>query len=350
MIPLCLAAGNTFVLKAASAAPQSALRFTELWMEAGLPPGVLNVITCAPDDVSLFIQHPDIVGVSFVGSSETGARVYAEAAAEGKRVQVLGEAKNHALVMADCALERTAAGIINAFCGCAGQRCMALPVVVAEEPVADALVRLLREKAAHLKLGPAYDKNTTLGPLVSASRRKNVLDWIGRGIREGAELVLDGRGISVPGYENGFFIGPTLFDHVTPGMSIGEQEIFGPVLCIKRVRNFEEGLSVMNANPFANGSVIYTQNGRYAREFTRRTHGGMVGVNVGIPVPVCSFGFTGHKRSFFGDLHTMGTDGVRFYTEKKTVTSTWFEDGHSGIVDTWDGTLGSLSENSGKRN
>ena len=241
MIPLCLAAGNTFVLKAASAAPQSALRFTELWMEAGLPPGVLNVITCAPDDVSLFIQHPDIVGVSFVGSSETGARVYAEAAAEGKRVQVLGEAKNHALVMADCALERTAAGIINAFCGCAGQRCMALPVVVAEEPVADALVRLLREKAAHLKLGPAYDKNTTLGPLVSASRRKNVLDWIGRGIREGAELVLDGRGISVPGYENGFFIGPTLFDHVTPGMSIGEQEIFGPVLCIKRVRNFYVG-------------------------------------------------------------------------------------------------------------
>ena len=350
MIPLCLAAGNTFVLKAASAAPQSALRFTELWMEAGLPPGVLNVITCAPDDVSLLIQHPDIVGVSFVGSSETGARVYAEAAAEGKRVQVLGEAKNHALVMADCALERTAAGIINAFCGCAGERCMALPVVVAEEPVANALVRLLREKAAHLKLGPAYDKNTTLGPLVSASRRKNVLDWIERGIREGAELVLDGRGISVPGYENGFFLGPTLFDHVTPGMSIGEQEIFGPVLCIKRVRDFEEGLSVMNANPFANGSVIYTQNGRYAREFTRRTHGGMVGVNVGIPVPVCSFGFTGHKRSFFGDLHTMGTDGVRFYTEKKTVTSTWFEDGHSGTVDTWDGTLGSLSENSGKRN
>ena len=339
MIPLCIAAGNTFVLKAASADPQSAMRFTELWQQAGLPDGVINLVTCEPAEVTHLINHPDIVGVSFVGSTSIGSQVYAEAAAAGKRVQVLGEAKNHALVMADCNLERTAAGIINAFCGCAGERCMALPVVVVEESIADALREQLVAKAAELHLGPAYDKATELGPVVNARHKASVLGWIEKGIEEGADLAMDGRVAAVPGYEGGFFVGPTIFDRVTPAMSIGNKEIFGPVLCIKRVKDFEEGLAVMNTNPLANGSVIYTQSGRYAREFAKRTHGGMVGVNVGIPVPVCAFGFTGHKRSFLGDLHVMGTDGVRFYTELKNVTATWFSPTTAAKVDTWDGML-----------
>lgn len=339
MIPLCIAAGNTFVLKAASSAPQSALRFTELWQEAGLPDGVLNVVTCEPADVKVLMNHPDIVGVSFVGSTEVGEKIYAECAAAGKRVQVLGEAKNHALVMADCQLERTAAGIINAFCGCAGERCMALPTLCVEESIADALLAKLVEKAKELPLGPAYDKATKLGPVVNARQKKSVTEWIDKGIAEGATLVLDGRKTVVPGYEDGFFIAPTIFDHVTEAMSVGTKEIFGPVLCIKRVKDFEEGLAIMNRNPFANGSVIYTQSGRYAREFAKRTHGGMVGINVGIPVPVCAFGFTGHKRSFLGDLHVMGLDGVRFYTEIKNVTATWFAPDATSVTDTWDGML-----------
>ncbi|WP_297895739.1 CoA-acylating methylmalonate-semialdehyde dehydrogenase [uncultured Desulfovibrio sp.] len=341
MIPLCIASGNTFVLKAASSAPQSALRFTELWREAGLPDGVLNVVTCNAADVSHLINHPDIVGVSFVGSTSVGEKVYAEAAAAGKRVQCLGEAKNHALVLNDAVLDRTAAGIINAFCGCAGERCMALPVIVAQEGIADALVQKLVEKAKELRMGPAWDRaDTTLGPLVNARHKESVLKWIETGLEEGAVMVLDGRKPSVaPGCENGFFVGPTILDHVKPGMSVGEREVFGPVLCIKRVKTFEEGLAIMNANPYANGSVIYTSSGYYARQFARYTDGGQVGVNVGIPVPVCCFGFTGHKRSFIGDLHVMGSDGVRFYTESKNVTSTWFLPDHQGTVDTWDGML-----------
>ncbi len=346
MIPLCVAAGNTFVLKAASSAPQSALRMTELWQEAGLPDGVLNVVTCDAKDVNFLIRHPRIVGVSFVGSSSVGQQVYAEAAAAGKRVQALGEAKNHALVLADCRPERTASGIINAFCGCAGERCMALPVIVVEERIADALVALLKEKAAALRLGPAWEKETRLGPLVTARHRESVLRWIEKGLDEGATLALDGRDARVPGHEGGFFVGPTILDHVSSDMSVGDREIFGPVLCVKRVHSFEEGLRAMNANAFANGSVIYTESGYYAREFARRTHGGMVGINVGIPVPVCCFGFTGHKQSFFGDLHVMGSDGVRFYTESKNVTSTWFREDDTGAVDTWDGMLPGLPSRS----
>lgn len=346
MIPICVAAGNTFVLKAASIAPQSALRMTELWAEAGLPAGVLNVVCCAASDAGILINNPAVAGVSFVGSSSIGSRVYAEAAAAGKRVQALGEAKNHALVLADCVVDRAAASIINAFCGCAGERCMALPVIVVEDAIADTLVKLLKEKAQELKIGAAWDKDTRLGPLVTARHRESVLQWIEKGLEEGAELVLDGRGAVAPGYEGGFFVGPTILDHVKPGMIVGDREIFGPVLCIKRVGSFEEGLKIMNANPFANGSVIYTESGYFAREFARRTHGGMVGINVGIPVPVCTFGFTGHKQSFFGDLHVMGRDGIRFYTESKNITTTWFRQAERKTVDTWDGMMPGLPNNS----
>ncbi|SPT70996.1 CoA-acylating methylmalonate-semialdehyde dehydrogenase [Anaerobiospirillum thomasii] len=342
MIPLAIAAGNTFVLKAATADPQSALRFMELWKEAGLPDGVVNIVTCKDEDIHYLIEHEDIKGVSFVGSTGIGQLVYEQAAKAGKRVQCLGEAKNHALVMDDAVLDRTASGIINAFCGCAGERCMALPVVVAQEGIADKLVEKLVEKAKELKMGRAYAPGTTLGPVVSARRKEAIINWIETGIKEGAKLVLDGRNPEVePGCENGFFVGPTILDNVTPEMTVGQREIFGPVLCIKRVKTFEEGLALMNANPFANGSVIYTSSGYYARKFARYTDGGQVGINVGIPVPVCCFGFTGHKKSFIGDLHVMGTDGVRFFTESKNVTSTWFLPDHNAEVDTWDGSLAS---------
>jgi malonate-semialdehyde dehydrogenase (acetylating)/methylmalonate-semialdehyde dehydrogenase len=341
MAPLCIATGNTMVLKAASFVPQSAMRILELWAEAGLPKGVLNLVTCGRDQAELLLRHPDVKGISFVGSTAVGLHIYATAAAAGKRVQALTEAKNHALVLRDCALERTARGIINAACGCAGERCMALPTVVVEEAIADRLVALLKQYMQELKVGPAYHKTSQLGPLVNAEHKKFVTEWIQKGKDEGAQLLLDGRGVKVPGYENGFYVGPTLFDHVKPGMAIGDQEVFGPVLCVKRVKDFEEGLAVMNANGFANGSVIYTQSGHQAREFAKRTHGGMVGINVGIPVPLGVFGFTGHKRSFFGDLHAMGTDGVRFFTELKGITAHWFEDAATPgeVSNSWDGMI-----------
>lgn len=341
MTPICIACGNTIVLKAATFTPQSALRFAELYKEAGLPDGVINIVTCSRREAELLMTHPDVKGISFVGSTKVGKHVYSTAAAHGKRVQALCEAKNHALVLEDAPIERTAAGIINAGFGCAGERCMALPVVVAQEGIADALVAALVEQARKLKLGPAYEKDSQLGPVVNAPHKESVVKWIEKGIEEGAELVLDGRGAVVPGYEKGFYLGPTIFDHVKSGMTVGDEEIFGPVLCVKRVKDFEEGLALMNANPFANGSVIFTQSGHYAREFTVRTHGGMVGVNVGIPVPVGVFPFSGHKDSFFGDLHCLGKDGFRFYTETKVVTSRWFdeEESRKKAVSTWDGTI-----------
>ncbi len=342
MAPLCIATGNTFVLKAASFVPQSSMRILELWEEAGLPRGVINLVTCGRNEAEILLKHPQVKGVSFVGSTSVGRHIYATAAANGKRVQALTEAKNHALVLRDAALERTARGIMNSACGCAGERCMALPAVVVEEAIADQLVALLVKMMKELKIGPAYDKTSQMGPLVNAGHRQSVVKWIEKGIEEGAELVLDGRGITVKGYEEGFYLGPSLFDHVKPGMTVGDQEVFGPVLCIKRVKDFAEGLALMNANEFANGSVIYTQSGYYARDFARRTHGGMVGVNVGIPVPLGMFGFTGHKNSFFGDLHTMGTDGVRFFTQLKNVTTHWFSEAEAHetrVLNSWDGMI-----------
>ncbi len=341
MMPLCIATGNTFVLKPATMTPMTSLRMTELLYEAGLPKGVVNVVTCSRREADLILKHPDVKGIIFVGSTSVGLHVYSTAAAHGKRVQALCEAKNHALVLQDAPLERTARGIINAAFGCAGERCMALPAIAVEESIADDLVALLVKFAKERKIGPAYDKASELGPLVSAGQKKWVLDWIEKGIAEGAKLVLDGRNVTVKGNEGGFYLGPTVFDHVEPGMSVGDEEVFGPVLCVKRVKNFEQGVALMNANRFANGSVIFTQSGHYSREFARPTHAGMVGINVGIPVPVGMFPFAGHKNSFFGDLHTLGKDGIRFFTESKCVTTTWFgeEERKKAKIDTWDGVL-----------
>jgi malonate-semialdehyde dehydrogenase (acetylating)/methylmalonate-semialdehyde dehydrogenase len=342
MMPLCIATGNTLILRPSPVTPMTSIRMTELLYEAGLPEGVVNLVTCGPSGAESLVAHPDIRGIMFVGSTRVGQNVYANAARHGKRVQALCQAKNHALVMEDAPIERTARGIINGAFGCAGERCMALPVVAAHESIADELVACLVRLARERKLGPGYDKTSELGPLVTAQHRKSVTDWIQRGIDEGAVLALDGRAAVVEGYESGFFLGPCIFDHVKPGMSIGEQEIFGPVLSVKRVKSFEEGLGLINSNPYANGAVIFTQNGFYSREFARRSHAGMVGINVGIPVPVSVFPFSGHKQSFFGDLHAMGRDGVRFFTQVKSVTATWFdeEEIRREKIDTWDGMLG----------
>jgi malonate-semialdehyde dehydrogenase (acetylating)/methylmalonate-semialdehyde dehydrogenase len=341
MIPLCITLGNTFVLKSASLTPMTSMRVLELLIEAGLPKGVVNLVTCSRVEAELLLKHPDVRGISYVGSTSVGLHIYSTAAAHGKRVQALCEAKNHGLVLRDAALERSALGIINSTFGCAGMRCMALPALCVEEACADEFLSYLVKYAKARKIGCAYDPATELGPVVSAEHKESVINWINKGVEEGATLILDGRNVVVPGFENGHFVGPTIFDHVKPGMTSGDCEIFGPVTSIKRVKDFEEGMTIMNASRFANGSCIFTQNGYYAREFVHRTHGGMVGVNVGIPVPVSYFPFAGHKDSFFGDLHVMGRDGVAFYTESKCVTSRWFgeEEKKETKVGTWEGTI-----------
>lgn len=340
MAPMAIACGNTYVVKAASPTPFTSNRIAELYKEAGFPDGVINVITCSRVEAETLLSHPDVNGITFVGSTEVGKHIYATAAKNGKRVQALCEAKNHALVLKDAALSRTVAGIINSAFGCAGERCMALPVVCVEDSIADSFVAELKEQIKTKKIGPAYDPTTDLGPVVSASHQKFISDWIGKGIEEGAQVVLDGRNVVVEGFEKGFYVGHTILDHVKPGMTVGDREIFGPVLCIKRVKDFEEGLAIMNSNPYANGSCIFTQSGYYAREFVKRTDGGMVGINVGIPVPVGVFPFSGHKNSFFGDLHAHGKDSVRFFTESKTVTTKWFDEEESAAtsVHSWDGS------------
>ncbi|MCD8148373.1 MAG: CoA-acylating methylmalonate-semialdehyde dehydrogenase [Clostridiales bacterium] len=341
MVPLAIATGNTVVLKAASQTPLTSMRIMELFYEeGGFPKGVVNLVTCSRNESEIFLTDPRIKAVTFVGTTTVGKHIYSVAAANGKRVQAQCEAKNHALVLEDCDLESTVNAIINSTYGCAGMRCMALPVIVVQESIADQFVALLKKKAMAMKVGCAYDPETNLGPVVSAKHKESVCNWIQKGIDEGAELVLDGRDIVVPGYENGFFVGPTILDHVTPDMTVGTREIFGPVTTIKRVKDFEEGLAVMNANPFANGSAIFTQSGYYARQFEMRTDGGMVGINVGIPVPSAYFPFSGNKNSFFGDQHVLGIDGVRFYTRAKTVTKHWYdEESAKKAMDTWEGTV-----------
>ena len=338
MFPISIACGNTFVLKAASMVPNTAARLMQLLQEAGLPNGVVNMITCGRESVKLLLEHPDVKAISFVGSTSVGLEVYRTAAANGKRVQALTEAKNHALVMPDCIPTRSAQGIVNAAFGCAGERCMALPAIVAHEEIADELVELIVNAAREIKVTHACASDCGMGPLISAEHRASVISWIEKGVEEGAKLVLDGRKLAVPEHPNGFYLGPTIFDHVTEDMIVGREEIFGPVLCIKRVKSFEEGLKIINSSRFGNGSAIYTQSGRYAREFAHRVGAGMVGVNVGIPVPLGFFSFTGWKQSFFGDLHSHGKDGVLFFTEKKSVSYRWFEEADTNVkkVSTWD--------------
>lgn len=340
MVPLAIACGNTVVLKASSQTPLTAMRMLELFYEeGGFPKGVVNLVTTSRDEAEVFLTDPRVKAVTFVGTTGVGKHIYSVASANGKRVQAQCEAKNHALVLEDCNLEATVNAVINSTYGCAGMRCMALPVVCVQESVADEFVALLKKKAQALTIGCAYKEETKLGPVVSEKHKQKVTNWIQKGVEEGAELVLDGRDVVVPGYENGYFVGPTILDHVEPGMTVGDCEIFGPVTCIKRVKDYDEGIAIMNANPFANGSCIFTDSGYYSRKFVMDTDGGMVGVNVGIPVPTAYFPFSGNKDSFFGDLHVLGRDGYHFFTRAKTVTTHWF-DAAAGkrAVGTWEGS------------
>lgn len=338
MFPIAIAAGNTFVLKANGKCPNSAKRLMELLEEAGLPKGVVNMVLCEKDGTTALIEHPDVKAISFVGSTRIGRIVYEKAAQAGKRVQALCQAKNHALVLPDCAFEPTVKGIVNAAFGCAGERCMALPVAVVHEAIADKLVPELVKRASRIKVGPSETEGVEMGPLITPEHLRKVTDYIETGVAEGAQLLLDGRECKVKDYPGGFYLGPTIFDHVTNDMVVGSEEIFGPVLCIKRAKSFDEGIATINASPYGNGAAIYTTNGYYARAFVRRVDAGMVGVNVGIPVPLGFFSFTGWKQSFFGDLHSHGKDGVLFYTEKKSVTSRWHKDPQAkiGKIGTWD--------------
>ncbi len=323
MFPVAIACGNTFILKPSEKVPSASLRMAELFSEAGLPDGVLNVLPGDREAVDALLQHPGIGAISFVGSTPVARHVYATAARCGKRVQALGGAKNHAVVMPDADLEFSADALIGSAYGSAGERCMAISAVVAVGNAANPLVALLKQRAARLKVGPGSAPQVDMGPLITAAHRERVRTFIDGGVAAGAALVLDGRGLVVDGHQNGYFLGPTLFDHVTTEMQIYRDEIFGPVLIVLRVNTIDEAISMINANPYGNGSAIFTRSGYYARRFEHEIEAGMVGINVPIPVPMAFFSFGGWKASLFGDLHVHGMEGVNFYTRKKVVTTRW---------------------------
>ncbi|MFD8981068.1 CoA-acylating methylmalonate-semialdehyde dehydrogenase [Streptomyces sp. NPDC059564] len=329
MIPLwqaapALACGNSFILKPSERDPSVPLRLAELFLEAGLPPGVFNVVNGGKEAVDTLLEDPRVQALGFVGSTPIAAHIYATAAAHGKRAQCFGGAKNHMIVMPDADLDQAVDALVGAGYGSAGERCMAIAVAVpVGEETANALVAKLKERIATLRVGRSDDPEADFGPLVSRDALDRVDRYVGIGATEGAELVVDGRGFTLPGHENGFFAGPTLFDRVTPGMRIHREEIFGPVLSVVRAADYEEALRLPTEHPYGNGVAIFTRDGDTARDFTRRVGVGMVGVNVPIPVPVAYHTFGGWKRSGFGDLNQHGPDSIRFYTRTKTVTSRW---------------------------
>jgi len=324
MFPVAIACGNTFVLKPSERDPSCGLRLAELASEAGLPPGVLNVVIGDKEAVDALLTDPDVEAVSFVGSTPVAEHVYRTGAAHGKRVQALGGAKNHLVVMPDADLEQTTDALIGSGYGSAGERCMAVSVAVTVgDEVGDALVARLAERVRNLKVGPPTDPEVEMGPLVTAAHRERVKGYVDLGVEEGAELVVDGRGHRVAGYENGFFFGGCLFDRVEPHMRIYKEEIFGPVLSVVRAKDYEEALTLVNEHEYGNGAAIFTRNGGIARDFASRARIGMIGVNVPIPVPSAYHSFGGWKRSLFGDHYMHGPEGVRFYTHLKTMTSRW---------------------------
>jgi malonate-semialdehyde dehydrogenase (acetylating)/methylmalonate-semialdehyde dehydrogenase len=323
MFPLAIACGNTFIMKPSEKDPSCAVRLAALLGEAGLPPGVLNVVHGDRVAVDALLDHPGVAAVSFVGSTPVARHVYERCAATAKRVQALGGAKNHMVVMPDADMEQATSALMGAAYGSAGERCMAISVAVAVGDAGDRLRDALLARIRKLRVGPGTDAATDMGPLISGEHRQRVLAYVEAGVSEGAELVADGRRGQVAGHEQGFFVGPSLFDRVKPEMRVWREEIFGPVLCIVRVKSTEDALRVVNSHEYANGAAIFTSSGRAAREFAARVDAGMVGINVPIPVPMAFFSFGGHKRSLFGDSNVHGTEGVRFYTKVKTVTSRW---------------------------
>lgn len=324
MFPIAIACGNTFVLKPSERDPSASLLLAEWFKQAGLPDGVFNVVHGDKRAVDALLAHPEVRALSFVGSTAIAKYIYETGAHHGKRVQALGGAKNHLLVMPDADLEQTADALMGAGYGSAGERCMAISVaVVVGEATADALVAKLAPRVRALKIGDGATPGMDMGPLITSQHRDRVKGYVDLGVQEGAELVVDGRNFSLAGHEAGYFLGGCLFDRVTAAMRIYREEIFGPVLCVVRVANYEAALNLINTHEYGNGTAIYTRDGDAARDFVQRVQVGMVGVNVPIPVPAAFHSFGGWKASLFGDLHIYGPDGVRFYTKLKAVTSRW---------------------------
>ncbi|WP_237068410.1 CoA-acylating methylmalonate-semialdehyde dehydrogenase [Microbulbifer guangxiensis] len=324
MWPMAVACGNTFVLKPSERDPSAALYIAQLGLEAGIPPGVLNVVNGDKEAVDTLLTDRRVQAVSFVGSTPVAEYIYTTGTASGKRVQAFGGAKNHALVMPDADLDNAASALMGAAYGSCGERCMAISVVVAVgDTTADALVEKLKAQIATLKVGDGLDNANDMGPLVTRPHLEKVTGYIAKGVEEGAELVIDGRGLQVQGFENGNYLGACLFDKVKPGMVIHSEEIFGPVLCVMRADTMQEAMQIIDEHEYGNGTCIFTRDGEAARYFADNIKIGMVGINVPLPVPVAYHSFGGWKHSLFGDLHAYGPDSVRFYTKRKTITQRW---------------------------
>ena len=323
MFPIAIACGNTFILKPSEKDPSCSIKLAQLLKEAGLPDGVFNVINGDKESVDAILENKDIKAVSVVGSTPIAKYIYENAAKNEKRVQALGGAKNHCVVMPDCDMDQAVNGLMGAAYGSAGERCMAQSVAVAVGGIGDKLVEKLSKKVEALKVGPGLDKNSEMGPLVTKEHLEKVRGYVDLGVKEGAKLVVDGREIKLQGYENGFFIGGCLFDNVTKNMRIYNEEIFGPVLSVVRVKDFNDAIQLINDHEFGNGTSVYTRDGDVGRTFANKIKVGMVGINIPIPVPVAFHSFGGWKRSLFGDLHMHGPEGVKFYTKLKTITSRW---------------------------
>jgi malonate-semialdehyde dehydrogenase (acetylating)/methylmalonate-semialdehyde dehydrogenase len=323
MHPIAIACGNAFVLKPSERDPSVSTRVAELYAEAGLPDGVFNVVHGDKVAVDAVLDHPGIAAVSFVGSTPIARYVYERGTSHGKRVQALGGAKNHAVVMPDADMDSAADALVSAAYGSTGQRCMAISTAVAVGRAGDALVEKVVERARRLRTGPAGDPESEMGPLVTGSARDKVAGLIETGVNEGAKLVLDGRDLRVAGHEEGFFLGPSLFDEVTTDMTIYREEIFGPVLIVLRAADIDEAIRMVSDNPYGNGTAIFTSNGAAGRKFQNEVQAGMVGINIPIPVPLAFYSFGGWKQSLFGDLHVHGPEGVAFYTRGKVVTTRW---------------------------
>ncbi len=328
-VPNALACGNTVVLKPSEKDPSAAVFIAELFAEAGLPAGALNVLHGDKAAVDGLLEHADVKAISFVGSTPIARYVYETGTRHGKRVQALGGAKNHMVVLPDADLDLAADAAVSAGFGSAGERCMAVSVVVAVDPVGDELVAKISERMARLRVGDGRDPESEMGPLVTKAHHERVASYVDAGVESGAALVVDGRGIEVPG--DGFWLGPTLFDHVRPEMSIYTDEIFGPVLSVARAASYDDALALINANPYGNGTAIFTGDGAAARKFQNEVEVGMVGVNVPIPVPVGYYSFGGWKDSLFGDSHAYGPEGFHFFTRTKVVTSRWPDRSHAGV-------------------
>jgi malonate-semialdehyde dehydrogenase (acetylating)/methylmalonate-semialdehyde dehydrogenase len=331
MFPIAIACGNTFILKPSEKDPSPSVRIGELWAEAGLPAGVYNVVHGDKVAVDRLLEHPDVRAVSFVGSTPIARYVYERGTSHGKRVQALGGAKNHMVVLPDADLDLTADAAVSSGFGSAGERCMAISVVVAVGDVAEPLLERISERVARLTVGPGSDPSSEMGPLVTRPHRDKVASYLDSSVAEGATLAIDGRQHQIEGDPDGFWLGPTVLDHVTPEMRAYSDEIFGPVLSVVRVPTYQAALDLVNTNPYGNGTAIFTNDGGAARRFQNEVEIGMVGINVPIPVPMAYYSFGGWKSSLFGDSHMHGTEGVHFYTRGKVVTSRWLDPSHGGV-------------------